>query len=431
MRNKRGSILFWLSAIVMLVAIFPIMPTFDAWTTTSAPKVYSLDWHELLPQGAYWRPLDILYAHFIGKQLEWFPYLNHLFIGVVHIQNCILTYRIARCLGFSELVARLSLLYVFICPAMLGVVVDVDSIHQVAALFWGLLSLYMFLSRRIGLWLLFVIIGTLAKESCFAFLLIAPFIAWGGRKISGKEYWQDIACAVVVGLLYLTVRLSLDQSEIASEYTDISIDQLAKNAGIFILFHLPILLLMLLNVRRLKERTLWIFSACIIFAAGLHLVSIYATMHAYVSLPFAAIIFAVLVSGMKRQKAIVIGFALFSIVVDAYLTKATYDSGELGRRLAQQAIDNTKQPADSVYTISVAAGKKGFSTFIVRDYNAFAWGIFSQYLNKYEWPKHLRDTTLYENPTANELKSIIDEGKKEGYRTFWIVRNDEIEVVNP
>lgn len=424
----------------MLVAISPIMPTFDAWTTTSAPKVYSLDWHELLPQGSYWRPWDVLYAHFIGHHLEWFPYLNHLFIGIVHILNCILTYRIAKRLGplltppqgggqnHSEVVARLSLLYVFICPAMLGVVVDVDSIHQVAALFWGLLSLHVFLSGRIGLWLLFVIIGTLAKESCFAFLLTAPFIAWGFRKINGKEFWQNIACAVVVGLLYLTVRLSFGQSEIASEYTDISIAQLAKNAGIFILFHSPILLLMLLNIRRLKERTLWIFSACIIFAAGLHLVSIYATMHPYVSLPFAAIIFAVLVSGMKRQKATVIGFALFSIAVDAYLTKATYDSGELGRRLAQQAIDNTKQPTDSVYTISVAAGKKGFSTFVVRDYNAFAWGIFSQYLNKYEWPKQLRDTTLYENPTANELKSIIDEGKKEGYRTFWIIRNDEIEV---
>lgn len=434
MFGKRESILFWLMSVVLLIAIFPIMPTFDAWTTTSAPRVSDLDWHELLPQGEYWRPWDVLYSHFIGQHLQLFPYLNHLFIGAVHILNSLLSYGIAKRLNFSEKAARLSLLYFFVCPAMLGVVVDVDSIHQVAALFWGLLSLYVFLSDKkravkVAFWLLFVIIGTFAKESCFAFLLITPFVAWGFKKIENKEFFKDIAWAAAIGLLYLVLRLSLDQSEIASEYTDISVSQLTKNVCIFILFHSPVLLVALFNITRLKERAVWVLAACIIFAAGLHLVSIYATMHTYVSLPFAAIIFAVLVSEMKKQKAITIAFVVFSIAVDAYLTKTTYDSGELGRRLAQQAIDKTTLPADSVYTVSVAAGKKGFSTFIVRDYNAFAWGIFSQYLNKYEWPKHLKDTTLYENPSDVALESITKEGRKEGFRTFWIVRNNSIEVL--
>lgn len=415
----------------MLACIVGIMPTFDAWTTTSAPNPEALDWHELLPQGEYWRPYDVLYAHFLGCHPQFFPYLNHLFVWAVHLLNCYLTYVIAQQLGYTNRLACIAFAYIYICPAMLGVVLDVDSIHQVAALAWGLLSLFLYLGNmgRWGTWIIPVIIGTLAKESCFAYLLITPFVAWGFKCITVRTFWRHIALAATFGLLYLIARLSLNQGKIASEYIDTDFAQLIKNGGIFILFHLPIIIPSIFCLKRLKERNIIVILCGIFFASILHLCSVYATMHTYVSLPFAAIIFADIISKMRWQKAICIAGVTISLVIDIYLTKTTYDSGKLGLRLARQAIDNTIEPADSVYTISVAAGKRGFSTFIVRDYNAFAWGKFSKFLNNFEWPTTLKDTTLTDYPTKAVLYEIIDKGCSEGFHTFWIIRNDSVEVI--
>ena len=431
---KRYRILFWASFAVMLAAVMPIMPTFDAWTTTSAPRPFPLSPAELLPQGEYWRPWDVLYAHLIGTYPCLFPYLNHLFICVVHVVNCFLTYAIARRLGFKNRVAWIAFGYVYICPAMLGVVLDVDSIHQVAAMGWGLLSLYAYLKweeRKVSvlLWLTCVITGTFAKESCFAFMLITPFVAWGLGKVDARRFWRDMAWAVVVGLAYLIARFTLNKDAIASEYLSVSGAQLVKNFGIFILFHLPVFLSMVFDLKRIRERAVVVLSCSVLFASILHLVSVYAVMHTYVSLPFAAVVFAVIVSEMRWRKVVCVIGVLASLVIDVYLTKKTYDSGELGRRLALQAITNTPQPVDSVFTISVADGSRGFSTFIVRDYNAFAWGLFSQYLNDFKWPKTLRDSTVCDYPTADVLADIVDRGRMEGYKVFWVVRDDSVEVV--
>ena len=92
---SRNSIVWiLLTSPLVLFLLCQLQPTFDDWTYYTVPQTSALKLTELLPDGNYWRPFDVLFGHILGLDYHLFPTLNHTFILLGHILNTYLVYRI-------------------------------------------------------------------------------------------------------------------------------------------------------------------------------------------------------------------------------------------------------------------------------------------------------------------------------------------------
>lgn len=444
-----------------------LLPTFDDWGYFTTPDYDFGDsfYQHLIPRYTYWRPWDGIIGYVLSLKPSWFPTLNHIIVYMAHLGGTIIVYNIANELKFSRFACNITALYFFISPAMLGTVLGIDSPNQAYASFWGLLSTLAYL--RLGrpynllLWLTCALIGTFAKENAIVFFVIPQIIAFAFRRITLSQALKDTVWAIAVVATYFIFRklLTTDVVYINDEYFENTFARKFKNVCVFlgmtwlpldfvslvhppcrnipltiatILLSFPFMIAVFAN-----KGKHWLnlqFAAlivCLLAAASPHLVTLFTAMHPYAALGMAALIVGYMADKSERTallKKLLPMFILSCIFIDWHHWQKSYESGLIGKRMAQDIVNATPKPVNRVFLIIVNDDTPKYSSFCVIPRDAFGRGKSVCALNGYEWPKDIEIADL-EEYEAYKIDSIADKAVVDHYEAVWLVQEDVAKVI--
>lgn len=174
----------------------------------------------LLPRD-YWRPWEDLFLLAETKVPYLYPFVNHFLVVSFLWGSGIFAYRLAIRLNIGKKLALSVIMIGLFAANNMGAMWSIDSLTMVMAVFFGLLSIFFFVSDIGGkywLWLLCGIISCLSKESGFVYFIIAPLfsllIEWnkneGDIKNTSRAYWaKKIGYGLIPAFLYIGVYFSL------------------------------------------------------------------------------------------------------------------------------------------------------------------------------------------------------------------------------
>lgn len=158
-------------------------------------------------------------------------------------------------------------------------------------------------------------------------------------------------------------------------------------------------------------------------------------MHTYAGLPFVILIIAYALDIYKgNPKPVFISLILLlitAIAIDIHLINASIKSGQIGKKMAQEAIKKTGKPADKVYLIIIEDNYPRLSSFCAIPNEAFGWGLSTKYETNYQWPKSITDTVITRNTDAIDSARKIGKEKIKSklYDVVWIADKDKIDVI--
>lgn len=466
MRLKKSQPIFWILLLqpVIFLAVIPLLPTFDDWTYLTKPQVGDFDASLLLPYKNYWRPFDGLMGYVVGRHLALFPAFNHILILVAHLLNTFILMGIARKIHWSRQATNVVLLFFYFSPAMLGTVLDIDSMNQAYSLLWGLLTLYIALGhssfRRVWMGGT-LLVSILCKENGLCFILIIPLFLYIFRQKNLHQALKELLVLSAVGVGYLLLRFCLpqDHAELGGVYVEGGMMQRLRNIGMYFAFtwipvdfvsllHAPsrnpllVILTIVLGVpfyaalflhqrKRLTSLRFWGLQLCALCAAAMHLLTIFSVMHVYAGLAFTALSVGYLAryTLWTRKRQVTLALWLVStLITDAHHVCKAYESGILGRHMAQQAIEKTAHPVQNVKLIIVDDGYPRYSMFCVIPHEAFGWGEAARFATGYAWPRRIESTKIAEADTAS-IRSLAHKAYAQNFECVWVTYKGEVSVV--
>ena len=463
-----GIILVIILTPIWLEAILPILPTHDDWATTIKPDFNPFFIKErFLFYGYHWRPFDAIMGHILGTNPQvLYPALNHYCIVIGHTICAILIFKLLSVLGFSTLSRNITTVYFFIAPATMATVSAVDGMNQVYALVCGITSFILYVKLQKGkyvAWISILFIATWFKENGLMWALIGPILAYGFDLIDQKSLKRDILIGLGVMVAYaLAITLLPKDIIIHPDYepgilkavknfikflfsTFITIDYIyllhkpSRNllyAFLTLALSLPFLYYIFIrNIRQFFNKKMICTALCLIIAVAPHIGTVFSMMHTYAGLAMLAMLIAYSIdSYSETKKPILISFILLcvsAIVIDIHLINASVDSGRIGKRMAQEAIQKTGKPIKSVYVIIIEDDYPKLSSFCVIPNEAFGWGLASQYETNYQWPEMIQDTTIVRSSEAmGKAQQMASEMLlNDSIDCIWIVNHDNVDVV--
>lgn len=454
---------------LLLWAVIPILPTHDDWAGTTKPDFnpFFIKEHFLF-YGYHWRPFDTWIGYIAGRNPQLlYPAFNHICVIVGHVTNTLLVYWLLLTLGFKRTTCNIATTFFFIIPATMATVLAVDSQNQVYALVWDIIAFLCYIKLKKGkylVWTILIFIATLSKENGLMWALICPILAYGFDFIDKRTLKKDLLIGMIIMIVYALAILLLPRNIIIHpEYvpedvkvikniikflfsTFITVDyiyllhQPSRNlliAGITLLLTIPfIYFLFIRKITLFGQKKMICTIICLLIAVGPHLLTVFSMMHTYAGLALLTMMVAYSVDSYGTViKPLAISFALFlltAIIIDIHLWNESMKSGLVGKRMAQEAIQKTRKPVNSVYVIIIKDDYPKLSSFCVIPNEAFGWGLASKYETNYQWPKSIQDTTIERSLMAKKEAERIGKEvlNKNLYDCVWIVNHTEVSVIN-
>lgn len=465
----KAIILFILFGVILSLLLL-LNPTDDDWRYLTAPNL-NFNVRTLLPNGNFWRPFDAIFGYFLSLHPKWFPVLNHLWILIGHFISTFIIYLILLRIEVSKYSRNISICFYFVSPAILGTLLGIDSLNQVYASTWGLLSLYAFITikckYRYLFWILFAFMSTFSKENGLAYFLIPPIfnyaISTDLSAIKKKKCIVEMALGILSISIYLILRFTLKIGDmsmnettpyvftfknklldalsfIGSTFTAIDSISLIHKASrnliiVFMttIFSLPFIYFVFLKqIRYFKKAKAILFILCLLIAVAPHLLTHFGPMHAYSGLGMFVIIVSIFVDKTSVDKKIELSFILYfssALFVDAHHWYKTYMSSQVGIEMAKYAIMHTKDPVDSIFVLSISDNSQKYSSFCVRPFDAYHYGDAALYLNNYYWPRKCHVLVLRQNDMY-KVNGIVDSVKVyTRYKYIWINYKNKVKVI--
>ena len=453
---------------IWLEAILPVLPTHDDWATTIKPDFNPFFIKErFLFYGYHWRPFDAIMGYILGTNPQvLYPALNHYIIVIGHTICAILIFRLLTILGFTTLSKNITTLYFFITPATMATVSAVDSMNQVYALVCGITSFLLYMKLKRGkyiAWIMILFIATWFKENGLMWALIGPVLAYGFDFIDQKRLKRDIVIGLGVMVAYALVITLLPKDIIIHPDYEPGVMKVIKNTIKFIfttfitidyiyLLHQPsrnliaafltfalslpfLYYVFIRNIRLFFNKKMICTTICMLIAVGPHIGTIFSMMHTYAGLAMLAVMIAYSIDLYnEHRKPVVIAFILLcisAIIIDIHLIDASVKSGQVGKQMAQEAIQQTGHPVKSVYVIIIEDDYPKLSSFCVIPNETFGWGLAAQYETNYQWPEVIEDTTIERSSDAfKKAKELgLETLKNQQHDCVWIVNHEHIDVV--
>lgn len=462
---------YW--SIVLLVISVPfisyfiilIWPTFDDWTSMTSPSFEPFFMKErFMFYGYHWRPFDTIIGYIAGLNTQLlYPAFNHCLVILGHFINALLIYRLTVLLGFTRLTSNIVTTVFFFLPATMATVLAVDSQNQTFAFTFDLLAFLCYVRRRYIGWILLIFLAAWSKENGLMWALICPILAYGFDYIHRKTLYKHLIIGMGIMAIYALAYVLMPREVVVyDEYVPtvtkvvLSITKFVFTAFVTVdyvyLLHQPshnlllaclTLLLTLPFVYLVFIRQLSMFFsrrvACILLsmliAASPHLFTVFSMMHTYGLLVFVILLMAISLSRYKiNVKPVIISFLLFmlsAVTIDVHLWYCSFQSGEIGRQMAQDAVNKTHKPIEKAYTIIIDDDYTKLSSFCVVPCEAFGWGRAVQLETNYVWPTAFEDTTIARTPDAVEkarqiAQKVLNESIADG---VWIVNKTHIDVI--
>ena len=463
-----GIIIILILTPILLYAVLPILPTHDDWAGTTKPDFNPFFIKErFLFYGYHWRPFDTFIGWIVGlNPQKLYPAFNHYVVVIGHAICAYFIYILLTTLSFSRQAKNITTLYFFIAPATMATATAIDSMNQVYALVFGILSFLTYVKQlnfKYIIWFITIFIATWWKENGLMWALIGPVLAYGFDFIDKQRLRKDIILGIMIMMAYaLAIFLLPKDIIIHSEYepgmmkmvnnfikfiftTFITIDyiyllhQPSRNiiaALITFVLAFPFIYLVFINnYKKFFNKKIAYTTICMLIAVGPHIGTVFSMMHTYAGMAMLAIIIAYAIDRYKDNiKPIAVAFILFcisAITIDAHLINTSIVSGQIGKKMAQEAIHKTGKPVDKVYVIIIEDDYPKLSSFCVIPNEAFGWGLAAKYENNYQWPKEIQDTTIERSRDA--FKNARDIGfkvlSKGYYKCVWIVDCQDVEVI--
>ena len=468
MRDYWSIILIILLSPLLLYAVWFILPTHDDWVGSTTPdfKPFFTKEHFFF-YGYHWRPFDTWIGYLVGRNPQLlFPAINHLLVVLGHFLSVVALFKVLIVLGFNKKTINVSTLFFFIIPATMATVTAIDSQNQVYALTTDLIAFLFYVKNsknKYIFWPILIFLATLFKENGLMWALICPVLTYGFDLIDKKTLKKDLLVGLGIMIAYaLMIAIQPKDIIIHPEYEP-GVLKIIKNIVKFLfssfitvdyiyLLHQPNRNLLLalasfllslpffyyLLIRQCKlfiHKKIVCVILCFLIAIGPHLLTIFSMMHTYAGLPFVILIIAYALDIYKgNTKPVFISLILLlitAIAIDIHLINASIKSGQIGKKMAQEAIKKTGKPADKVYLIIIEDNYPRLSSFCVIPNEAFGWGLSTKYETNYQWPKSITDTVITRNTDAIDSARKIGKEKIKSklYDVVWIADKDKIDVI--
>lgn len=472
MKNSISIIIMTCCLPFIIWGVSGIGPTFDDYTSLQST------WYIQISDPGYFfpdcirRPWDFLFGCLLGYFPFLFPALNHIFIILGHTISTLLVFTICRHLKMNTIATNIATLFFFFSPATLGATLACDGLNQTYAQLWGLLSLWFFLIKRRGLWILCLIMATLSKENGLAWAIVGPIISYG-FSLSNKHqalkyayigigfalaYFILMAILTLSGIFGITYDEQYAQLSLADHlkdfiqlmvYTWIPIDfmsivyQPTRNwyiVGITALMVLPFLILLGRQWRIIKNRQLLSLSVCFFILIAPHLITLVSIMHNYAGLSMAALIIAYIINHIDNNRLLITTFTLFlsaAVFTDIHHYLAARQSGEISKQMASFVINEVKLTDNKIpkQVLCISIDNKQlphYSNFCVRPVDAFAWGLSVRHYSHYKWKTQISTISL---PIYDEqqIKLLADSALHNSNEAVWVVGHDsnKVKIIRP
>ena len=463
----RKKVIFFSVVIILLViyvyGILLIRPTFDDFTTLSAPKK-DADWLQyFVCYGSTWRPVDALLGYLNGIDTRIFPASNHLIVIAAHLTCVYLVFRLSQILGVSRQGASLAALFYFISPCMLGTVLSVDATNQTLCQLFGLISVMVLINGnsrgRYVLWAVLIFLSALSKDNGITWACTGPVLAFAKDDSRRKPFVRKFMLGISVAVLYAVIRLSLPVTEISNTdygpliysfsyklkaiatwigYTWSATDYISifytpeRNffiVAITFLLSAPIMFIAFFGNRRVwRRKKTWIIVVAIFISASANLVIEMSVMNTYCSLATSALLFGYLideyikVTGNHRLVGILMSlYVVSAVIVDLHHWYNAWQTSLPSKFLAEDIIRKSHHKARKAYVITVKDKNPKYSSFCVPVEDVTGWGRDVLLETGYTWPEMLRDTTIDNTSDAVRKAEEIAADKLREFDAVWIV----------
>lgn len=461
--------LFWvtLTLPLALCVTIPILPTYDDWSSTPGPNPVPFTWSLLLPMNTYWRPLENLYGYLIAHQRWLMPWFPHVLVIAGHYVGCCYVYRLCRMLFPDKPVSTfVTTICFWLSVGAIATTTACDGMSQTWTHTLGIIALYDYLhsarSHQKSLrWLLIVALATIIKENGLAWAVAIPIVGYGFDFIDRSMAKRHIFYGVVFAAVYTAIHFSIPTTDDYSLYTgyfQFSVSRFIRGVLLLLTFTwLPLDYVHLLHEQH-RNLFLVLISALLIapflwltygkrlnllfsrqavsllvaffIVTGLHLITIFSLMHVYAGLGISALLLGWFVSHVRFSRIYLISFLLFvldSAVVDLLHCHAAYQSGLLGRKLSEQAIEGVSHPVDRALLMIVDKGETRYSNFYVIPVETFDYGNGILWETGYRWPSTI--DKIYVDADSLHIQAVTDSIRhSSSYDCIWLLRDNSIET---
>lgn len=216
MANKRNGDNRWFICFLLLFALFflltfAIWPLKDDWNYVK----YNVDPVTLLlPEATFWRPFDGLLGAVDGLlPARWFPILNRVFVCLAHVLNGFLVGMILEKLRVRRNIAILSGCLFLFSSAAVATWVSPDGVAQAYSVLFGLIALYLAMTKS-GYWyLVFLFLSLFWKEPGISwFFIVMLFQLYVSRPLKAKRIAAIILIPAISIGIYFCARFALQGS---------------------------------------------------------------------------------------------------------------------------------------------------------------------------------------------------------------------------
>lgn len=225
---RRLLLAYWIEALAVLAAVSLLQPMDDDWFFLRyfpqagqwGVNTYSWLGDCMLLMRDYWRPLEDLTMTALAMYAPWlFPGLQHTLIVAMAFGAGRLAWALGVAAGAGRCAMGVTMMAGMIAATGLGALTSVDSLTQVSAAFWGMLSIRVFTGRmrwRLPLWVVCCIAACLSKESGFVYVACGPMFRWitGDAPLTRKAVVRSLpsmAAAAVIIAGYLGTYVVMKQ----------------------------------------------------------------------------------------------------------------------------------------------------------------------------------------------------------------------------
>lgn len=462
-------IIFITSIILSIGALF-VLPVDDDFYYLTAPHKDFLA-QNLLPNGPFWRPFDVLFGLFMGKFSFLFPFLNHILVLIGYAYAIYGLNHILNYCYISKTSQFISLAIFGLSPALVATTYSVDSSNQSISLALGIASLLYYDKHKFPAYLL-MILSVFAKESGIAWFAITPLLNVLMQKLHGKTYQpmslmdykkliKPWCISLFIIAIYAIARITLSThiaspADASSRYSSgigmnsllglgmilasatTAIDTIAlfleKNwtiLAISILVSSMIIILYLKKIKWQKSKIL-LLAICILAISSPHLVMKHpAEMHVYPTLWMLALSIGILTSEAewtKKDYAIIYMYSIVSILVFAHKGYYIYSIGKIADTRIKSAVTQSRKIPNRVLILDCDPQQKTYSVFQTDGMTCWDKGKGTRLYFGLKNPEYVEYKVIKSEQLKNQLKTY-DNKIKGKYDACWIVRNNKVKVI--
>lgn len=194
--------------VVVLCAALQLRPVMDDWFFlnyfTDSQERWSANGYRWLFDSRllmrdFWRPLEDLILTAETHAPSLFPALNHMLAVGFAFGAGVFTYLTGCTLGIDRRRMGLTVCIGMLMANNMGTLLSIDSITQAMAVMFGMMSVWAFITRRMGWWFVACVLACLSKETGVVFTICGPLLRALMTKYEGNLRYVKMIRATAIG----------------------------------------------------------------------------------------------------------------------------------------------------------------------------------------------------------------------------------------